>query len=181
MKPTFLKLAAAALICCASTQGTMADTQVNPFLTPYTTKYQIPPFEDIKISDFIPAIKAGIEEQKANIFSITANRARPDLDNTILPLENLSPILDRVTGVFYHYESALNTDEFAAMAEEALPLLNEAANQMNLNDRLFQRIKAVYDDRDNLGLTDVQKRVVEKYYRSFAEQGAALPPEKRSS
>lgn len=71
MKPTFLKLAAAALICCASTQGTMADTQVNPFLTPYTTKYQIPPFEDIKISDFIPAIKAGIEEQKANIFSIT--------------------------------------------------------------------------------------------------------------
>jgi len=179
MKPTFLKLAAAALICCASTQGTMADTQVNPFLTPYTTKYQIPPFEDIKISDFIPAIKAGIEEQKANIFSITANRARPDLDNTILPLENLSPILDRVTGVFYHYESALNTDEFAAMAEEALPLLNEAANQMNLNDRLFQRIKAVYDDRDNLGLTDVQKRVVEKYYRSFAEQGAALPPEKK--
>ena len=157
----------------------MADTQVNPFLTPYTTKYQIPPFEDIKISDFIPAIKAGIEEQKANIFSITANRARPDLDNTILPLENLSPILDRVTGVFYHYESALNTDEFAAMAEEALPLLNEAANQMNLNDRLFQRIKAVYDDRDNLGLTDVQKRVVEKYYRSFAEQGAALPPEKK--
>ncbi len=64
MKPTFLKLAAAALICCASTQGTMADTQVNPFLTPYTTKYQIPPFEDIKISDFIPAIKAGIESRR---------------------------------------------------------------------------------------------------------------------
>lgn len=157
----------------------MADTHTNPFLTPYTTKFQIPPFEDIRISDFIPAIKAGIEEQKQHIFSITANRAVPDFENTILPLENLSPILDRVANVFYHYDSALSTDEFAAMAEEAIPLLNEASNQLNLDEMLFQRVQDVYNRRDKLGLTKVQKRVVEKYYRQFAEQGAALPADKK--
>lgn len=180
MKSNLLKFAAAALLCAASTSGTMAQTHANPFLTPYTTKFQIPPFEDIRTSDFIPAIKAGIEEQKQNISNITRNRALPDFDNTIIPLENLSPILDRVSGVFYHYQSALNTDEFAAMAEEAIPLLNEAANQLNLDEALFQRIKAVYDNMDRLKLDKVQRRVVEKYYRGFVEQGAALSPEKKA-
>ena len=179
MKHHFFKLAAALLICSAATPPLMAENHVNPFLTEYTTKYKIPPFEQIQISDFIPAIKAGIEEQKQNMFAITANRAVPDFDNTILPLENLSPILDRVAGVFYHYDGALSTDEFAAMAEEAIPLLNDAANQLNLNEQLFQKIKAVYDSRDKLHLTPVQKRVVEKYYKSFAEQGAALPADKK--
>lgn len=175
----FLKLAAAAVIATASAPGIMAAGHDNPFLKPYPNKYRIPPFEQIGIDDFIPAIKAGIEEQKQNMFAITSNRALPDFDNTILPLENLSPILDRVANVFFHYDSALTTDEFAAMAEEAIPLLNEASNQLNLNEALFQRIKAVYDNADGLKLSNVQKRVVEKYYRQFAEQGAALPPEKK--
>lgn len=173
------KIAAVAIACAASTFNLMAESNSNPFLQPYSTKYNIPPFEQIKVSDFIPAIKAGIEEQKQNIFSITANRAVPDFDNTILPLENLSPILDRVSGVFFHYDNALSTDEFAAMAEEAIPLLNQASNELNLSEPLFQRVKQVYDNRDRLKLSDVQKRVVEKYYREFEEQGAALSPEKK--
>ena len=180
MKKQFVKSAAILLACVALTPPVMADSHVNPFLSEYTTKYNIPPFEDIKISDFIPAIKAGIEEQDKNMFAITANRAVPDFDNTILPLENLSPILDRVSQVFYHYDSALSTDEFAAMAEEAIPLLNEASNRLNLNEQLFQKIQSVYEMRDKLGLTPVQKRVVEKYYRQFAEQGAALPADKKA-
>ena len=179
MRLNILKFAAVALICSAASPSIMADNHQNPFLTPYKTQFQIPPFEDIRISDFIPAIKAGIEEQKQNIFAITANRAVPDFDNTILPLENLSPILDRVSGVFSHYDSALKTDEFAAMSEEAIPLLNQASNDLNLNEQLFQKIKAVYDRRDKMGLSKVQQRVVEKYYRSFEEQGAALSPEKK--
>ncbi len=152
----------------------------NPFLQDYTTVYKIPPFEQIKTSDFIPAIKAGLEEQKQNLRAITMNRAVPDFDNTILPLENLSPILDRVAGVFYHYDGAMSTDEFATMAEEAIPLLNEAANMVNLDEQLFSRIKQVYDNRNKMGLNAVQKRLVEKYYRQFAEQGAALSPEKKA-
>lgn len=158
----------------------MAQERENPFLKPYTTKYGIPPFDKIRTSDFLPAIEAGIKEQDQNLFNITANRAVPDFDNTILPLENLSPILERVSGVFYHYEEALSTPEFAEMSEKAIPMLNDASNKVNLNEQLFQRIKQIYDRRDKMGLTPVQKRLVEKYYRSFAEQGAALPADKKA-
>ena len=174
-----LKIALAAFCCLASISTTMAEEHSNPFLTPYPNKYQIPPFDQIQTGDFIPAIKAGIQQQEQNIRTIVVNRAVPDFDNTILPLENISPILDRVAQVFYHYDGALSTDEFAQMAEEAIPLLNEASNQINLNEPLFQKIKAVYDRRNEMGLNPVQIRVVEKYYRQFAEQGAALPEEKK--
>ena len=167
---------AASAVIAASTMTAMAG---NPFVEPYTSKYEIPPFEQIKTSDFIPAIKAGIEEQEQNLANILRNRATPDFDNTILPLENLSPILERVAGVFYHYDSCMKTPEFAAMAEEAIPLLNDARNKVMLNQQLFDRIKQIYDMRDKMGLTPVQKRLVEKYYRQFSEQGAALSPEKK--
>ncbi len=172
-----IRLIAASLIVAASTMTAMAES--NPFLVPYTAKYEIPPFEQIKTSDFIPAIKAGIEQQEQNLNNILRNRATPDFDNTILPLENLSPILERVRGVFDHYDSCMKTPEFDAMAEEAIPLLNDARNKVMLNQQLFDRIKSIYDMRDKMGLTPVQKRLVEKYYREFAEQGAALSPEKK--
>lgn len=168
----------AAMPTCSMAQGA-ADN--NPFLKPYPDKFGIPPFQDIKISDFLPAIKAGIQEQDQNILNVVRNRAMPDFDNTILPLENLSPILDRVAGVFMHYNEALNTPEFAEIADEAIPLLNASQNKLYLNDQLFQRIKQVYDTRNDKGrkLTPVQKRVVEKYYRKFVERGANLPEAKK--
>lgn len=175
MKKIFA-MAATAMIG-ASTFTAMADG--NPLLQPYTAQYEIPPFEQIKTCDFIPAIKAGIEQQDENLQNILRNRATPDFDNTILPLENLSPILDRVASIFYHYDSCMKTPEFAEMADQAVPLLNDAANRVNLNPQLFDRIKSVYDMRDKMGLTPVQKRLVEKYYRRFAQQGAALSPEKK--
>ncbi len=170
--------AAVALALAAPSMSAMAERE-NPFLKPYDTKYEIAPFDRIETSDFIPAIKAGIAEQDEAIMNIVRNRAVPDFDNTILPLENLSPILERVSGVFYHYMEAMSTPEFAAMSEEAIPLLNDANNKLMLNDLLFQRIQQVYENRDKQGLTPVQKRVVEKYYRQFAEQGAALPADKK--
>lgn len=171
-------LAAGAMLLASQTTNVMAERQ-NPFLQPYDTKYEIAPFDRIETSDFIPAIKAGIAQQEEAVYNIVRNRAVPDFDNTILPLENLSPILERVSGVFYHYMEAMSTPEFAAMADEAIPLLNDANNKLMLNEQLFQRIKSVYDMRDKMGLNAVQKRLVEKYYREFAEQGAALPADKK--
>lgn len=180
MKKQLLALAGAVIFALSPTVKMQAQQNTdNPFMKPYETKYGIPPFESIKTSDFLPAIKAGIEEQKENIFNIVRNRAVPDFDNTIMPLENLSPILDRVAGVFMHYNEAMNTEDFEVIADEAIPLLNEAQNNVNLNDQLFQRVKQVYDNRDKLKLSPVQKRVVEKYYREFVEQGADLTPEKK--
>lgn len=177
MKHTALLVCAAILAC--QIPDIMAQEHQNPFLTEYTTKYKIPPFDQITTADFIPAIKAGIEEQDRNLNAIIVNRAVPDFDNTILPLENLSPILEHVQGVFYHYMECMNTPEFAAMSDEAIPLLNDASNRVTLSEPLFNKIKQVYDNRDRLKLNATQKRVVEKYYREFAEQGAALPEDKK--
>lgn len=176
-KHSLIKFAAAALACAALTPSLMAHE--NPLLKPYPTKYEIPTYSEIQLDDFIPAIKAGIEEQDRNMMNIIRNRSVPDFDNTIVPLENLSPILERAASVFYHYQSALATPEFAKIADEAIPLLNDAANRVNLNQPLFQRIQDLYENRDNRGMNDVQKRLVEKYYRSFAERGAALPEDKK--
>lgn len=176
MKTLALSLAAAIGIGGAASAFAAHE---NPFLKPYATQYEIPPYSEIEISDFIPAIKAGIAEQDANLKAIVANRAMPDFDNTILPLEDLCPILERVASVYYHYDNALSTPEFAALADEAIPLLNDASNRVNLNEDLFKRIKTVYDNRDKYGLNPVQKRLVEKYYREFAQKGAALPADRK--
>ena len=177
MKKTIRNMAAAMLlIAAASCSKTLTD---NPFMQPFTGEYGLPQFEQIKTSDFIPAIKAGMEEQQANIKKIVDSKEEPTFDNVIMPLENLSPILDRVNSVFWHYDSALKTEDFAKMSEEAIPLLNEAANQVNLNPELFAKIQAVYDKRNDMGLTPVQIRLVEKYYRELAQQGAALPADKQ--
>lgn len=151
----------------------------NPLMQPYPTKYGIPTFESIKPEHFVPAIKAGIEEQKQNLYNIVRNRAMPDFDNTILPLENLAPTLDRAVSAFGLYREALSTPEIQALSEEIVPMLNEADNMVMLDDQLFQRVKQVYDRRDEMGLTPVQKRLVEKYYKRFERQGAALSPEKK--
>lgn len=173
-----VSLAIGALLLLPTTK-VMAQSSQNPFMQPYTTKYGIPPFEQIKISDFLPAIKAGIAEQDENLKNITRNRAVPDFDNTILPLENLSPILERAAGVFAIYEEALSTPEFAEISEKVVPLLNQAKNRMILDDALFQRIKQVYDNRGKMNLSPIEKRVVEKYYRQFNELGASLPKDKK--
>ena len=175
-----LRTTAVAVCLMASAASFNMMARENPFLKPFDGRYGIAPFEQIQTSDFIPAIKAGIEEQRANINAIIVNRAVPDFDNVIMPLENVSPILDRVSSVFWHYDSALKTDEFASIADEAIPLLNEAANQINLNPALFEKIKTVYENRNKMGLDPVQIRLVEKYYRELAQQGAALPPEKQA-
>lgn len=176
-----MTIAASALIACAAVSPAMSATRENPFLKPYTTKYGIPPFEQIKIADFLPAIEAGLAQQQENIDKIINNTAAPTFDNTILPLENLNPILERVSGVFYHYNDALSSDELADVADKAIPLLNKANNNSLLNEKLFERIKKVYDARNKSKLTPVQKRLVEKYYRYYAEQGAALSPEKKAA
>lgn len=180
MKHKFLTAAAIALCVAAANPVTMnADNRVNPFLQPYTTPYEIPPFEQITVADFVPAAEAGVREQKANLDKIVNNPDAPTFENTILPLENLAPTLEKVQGVFYHYDSAMKTAEISELGETLIPMFNAASNDVMLNDKLFARVKAVYDGLKKSKLTPVQKRLVEKYYRQFAEQGAALSPEKK--
>lgn len=179
MKQPILTLAATAMMLSPLASNEMEAQETNPFLQPYTAQYEIPPFEEIKISHMIPAMEEGMKQQTENIKKIVENPQAATFDNTIMPLENLSPILDRVVAVFYHYDNALSSDELSEAADKIVPMVNDANNQVMLNEALFQRIKTVYDNRDKAKLNDVQKRLVEKYYRRFAEQGAALSAEQK--
>lgn len=178
MKHKFLTAAAVALTMACATSTPM-QARENPFLQPYTAKYEIPPFEQITTADFLPAVQAGITQQRANLEKIVNNPEAPTFENTIMPLENLSPILDRVSSVFFHYDSAMKTPEISEAAETIVPLLDDANNEVMLSEKLFERIKTLKDGLKKSKLTPVQKRVVEKYYRQFEEQGAALDPARK--
>ena len=120
-----------------------ACNRTNPFLTEWDTPYGIPPFNEIKASDYIPAIKAGIEQQNAEIEAIVSNPDTPTFENTIVPLELSGSILDKVAGVFYNITETDRNEALAAVEEEAIPLMSEHSNNMSFNKALYERIAQV--------------------------------------
>ena len=158
---------------------TACNTRVNPFLTEWDTPYGIPPYEQIQPSDYIPAVKAGIEQQMAEIDAITANPDTPTFENTIVPLELSGRILSKVVGVFYNVTETDRTDELAAVEEELIPLMSEHENNISFNKALYNRIAAVYNG-DQSGLTREQQMVLKKRYEAFEREGIGLPEEQQA-
>lgn len=150
--------------------------QNNPFLTEYTTKYQIPPFEKIKLEHYLPALQAGIEQQNKQIADIIANPAQPDFANTVLALDNSGEIFNKVQFVFAALVESDNTPEMQQLAEKLMPMLTAQVDEVMMNPGLFARIKAVHDRADALGLDPVQKRLTDKYYKRMVRNGALLTP-----
>lgn len=174
------------MACCAVTataakKKTVKQNTSNPFLTEYTTKYQIPPFEQIKIDHYLPAVKAGIEEQNREIDAIIACKEQPDFENTVLALDNSGETLGKVSYVFYALSESDATDEMQRLAEQVSPMLTAQNDDIYMNDALFARIKAVHDNADALGLDKVQKRLTDKYYKRFVRNGALLTPEQKAT
>ena len=152
--------------------------QKNIFLQPWDTPYGTAPFSQIKEADYLPAFEAGLKEQKENVEAIIACADAPTFENTILALENSSPILDKVEGVFFNLSESDSTPEMQAIEEEILPRLTEASNEIYMNEALFARVKAVYDIED--GLTREQQMVVKKVYQSFERNGVGLQGEAKA-
>ena len=148
----------------------------NPFMAPYTAKYEIPPFEKIKLSHYLPALEAGIAQQNKEIADIVNNPAAPNFENTVLALDNSGDILAKVGGVFFALSESDATPEMQELAEKLSPMFTAQSDAMYMNLDLFKRIKAVYDNADALGLDKVQKRLTEKYYKRFVRNGALLSP-----
>ena len=148
----------------------------NPFMAPYTAKYEIPPFEKIKLSHYMPALEAGIAQQNKEIADIVNNPAAPNFENTVLALDNSGDILAKVGGVFFALSESDATPEMQELAEKLSPMFTAQSDAMYMNLDLFKRIKAVYDNADALGLDKVQKRLTEKYYKRFVRNGALLSP-----
>ncbi|MCH5346851.1 MAG: M3 family metallopeptidase [Muribaculaceae bacterium] len=157
----------------------MSQEHQNPFLAPYTTPYEIPPFEQIQYSDYIPALQQGIAEQKAAVEAIINNPEAPTFDNTVLAFEKSGDLLNRVMLVFSSLDESLSSPEMVEIAEVAYPAYSVHSDQMMMDDRLFQRFKTLYDNRDNLNLTGPRRRAVEEYYKSFVRAGALLDDAKK--
>ena len=165
---------AAALTLCACNHA-----PVNPFLTEWDTPYGIPPFDRIAVSDYLPAIHAGIEEEDANIAAIVANPEAPTFDNTIAALELAGPTLAKVSGVLYNVFETDRSDELDAVVEEATALLTAHSNNISFNKGLYERIAALWN-ADQSQLTREQQLVLKKYYDSFERSGIGLSEEKQA-
>ena len=147
---------------------------MNPFFSNYNTPHGTVPFNLIKLEHFEPAIREGIKQQQAEIEAITAQTEAPTFENTIEAFERSGRLLERATTVFENLMSAETNDEMQELAKTLMPLLSEHANNISLNEALFHRVKAVYDQREALNLSTEQSKLLEDTYVGFARNGANL-------
>ena len=145
----------------------------NPFLTQWDTPYGIPPFDKIKTSDYIPAVQAGIEQQRKQIEAITSDPAAPTFDNTIAPLELSGEILSKVEGVLFNVAETDQTPELDAVLEKVIPMLSDHSADINFNKALYLRVKAVWES-DQSALTREQQIVLKNWYEGFEREGIGL-------
>ncbi len=180
MKKISLSLIALALIATACNTGKAPTKDMsNPFFSEYKTPHQVPPFNEIKLEHFLPAIEAGIEEQVAEVKAITDNKDEATFDNTILAFDQSGELLNKAS-IFFTLNSANTSEQMQALAHEITPKLSAHRDNINLNKELFTRVKAIYEKRSELNLNAEQLRVVEKYYQDFERNGANLPDDKQA-
>ncbi|WP_428614750.1 M3 family metallopeptidase [Shewanella sp.] len=190
LKPIVSAMALAiALGGCSAQQGASQEAEVapnvvaqriidnnasNPFFKPYDTFMGIPDFDKIKPEHYLPAFKAGVAQQKAEIQAIIDNPNAPTFANTIEAMEYSGKLTTKVASVFYNLTSADTNAQLQAISKEVSPMLSAAGDDILLNDKLFQRVKAVYQQRDSLSLNTAQQKLLEDTYKAFTRGGANL-------
>lgn len=153
----------------------------NPLLNTFDLPHQAPPFDAINEEHYLPAVKAAIEEARANIEALKTNSVDPDFENTIVALETASERLGTITSIFYNQLAANGTDKLEALAEKIGPLSSNFSSDVVLNPDIFARIKSVYDQREDLNLTAEQSTLLDDTYKSFVRGGALLDEEKKEA
>ena len=164
------------LLIIAAAILAMTACRQNPLLSEWDTPYGIPPFESIKISDYKPAIKAGIAQQEKQIAEIKACAEAPSFENTIAALDRSGEILARVSGVLYNVAETENCPEIEKLIDEITPVVSEHSDNIYMDKALFERVAAVWN-ADQSGLTREQQMLLKKTYRAFERNGIALPEE----
>lgn len=168
MKRIFIPVLAALMLMACS-------THTNPLLVEPNTPYGVPAFDQIKLEHYQPAFKAAIKEYEAEIAAIENNSDAPTFENTIAALDRSGKLLHQVEGVFFNLLETDGNDEMNALAEEVTPLITECSDNILLSEKLFARVKAVYENRSNLEGEDL--RLTELTYRNFVMNGANLSVE----
>lgn len=177
MKRKFLLLMCAGIgvvSCCKTT-----NLSENPLLKSFDTPFQTPPFDEIKLEHFKPAFVEAMKVHNLEIDSIVSNPDTPTFENTILPLNNSGKLLDRTGRIFSIMKANMSNDSLMAVSKEITPLLSAHYDGVNMNEKLFSRIKTVYETRDNLAADSLARRTVEKYYDGYVRSGASLTPEQK--
>lgn len=180
LNKTFLTLGLAATLLQMPTSSfaqNAGGNRQNPLLVKSSLPFGAPDFSKIQENDYLPAFEAGIKEQRANIQKIISNKKKPTFQNTILAYENSGMLLDRVSNVFFGLTSAHKTPGIAEAQKKVMPLLTDLDNEISFNQKLFERIKYVYDHEYNK-LKGEDKRLTEVIYKGFVRSGALLSPEK---
>ncbi|MCR1027019.1 M3 family metallopeptidase [Cellulophaga baltica] len=148
---------------------------MNPLLSPFDTA----PFSKLKNEHFMPAFTQAIADARAEIEAITHNSEAPTFENTIAALDYSGKQLDRVSSVFFNLNSAETNEDIQKIAQEISPILSEFGNDITLNEDLFKRVKAVYDQKKNLDLTTEEQTLLDKKYKGFSRNGANLSEDKK--
>lgn len=146
----------------------------NPLLLEYETPFNVPPFDKIKDEHFKPAFEEALKRHNLEIDSITNNKEEPTFENTIVALENAGSLLNNVSTIFYNLNSANTNDSLQAIAQEMAPKLSAHSDEINLNAKLFQRVKFVYDNQNKFALDAEDKKLLEETYKGFVRSGANL-------
>jgi peptidyl-dipeptidase Dcp len=145
----------------------------------FQTKHNTAPFSQIKIEDYQPAFETTIAEARAEIDAIINNTEAPTFENTIEALDFAGQALDRLSSIFFNLNSAETCDEMQKIAQDVSPLLTAFGNDITLNEDLFKRVKAVYEQKDSLNLSAEQATLLDKKYKSFTRNGALLSEDKK--
>jgi peptidyl-dipeptidase Dcp len=150
----------------------------NPFFnSKYETPFEVPPFDKIKLSHFMPAFIKGFEEHNKEIDAIINNTKEPTFENTIKAMQYSGELLDKVSGAFGILSGANTNDSIQAISKELSPLQSKHRDDINLNEKLFLKVKKVYESSDKSNLTEEEKKLLEDTYKGFVRSGAALSPE----
>jgi len=153
---------------------TCTKQEKNPFFSEWTTEFEVPPFDQISKEHYLPAFQKGIEQEKKDIENIVADQSEPTFENTIEALEESGTLLRKVSSVFNVLNGSMTDDEMQKIDEQVTPLLSNHRDDILFNEALFQRIKTVYDRKEELDLTQEQSTLLEKYYLDFVRGGANL-------
>lgn len=174
MKKTIIALAASGALLYACGAKEEKTENMNPFFEAYDTPFEVPPFDKIENEHFSPAILEGIKQQQAEIDAIVNNPEDPTFGNTIEAMEKSGELLTKVSTVFYNFNSANTNDTIQAIAKELAPEISKHSDNISLNEKLFARVKSIWEKKDNLGLNGEQQKLLEKTYKSFVRNGANL-------
>jgi peptidyl-dipeptidase Dcp len=177
MKKIFIYLAVAGMAISCGQQTKTSD--MNPFFEVYNTPFDVPPFDKIVNSHYLPAFEEGMKQHNAEIEAIVNNTEAATFANTFEALDRSGDLLTRVANVFFNIKEAHTNDEMDKIAETVAPLLSQHNDAINLNEKLFARVKAVYEIHETLNLNQEQLRLLTETYKGFVRGGANLAPDKK--